>query len=142
MWRATHPLLSFVLSYARIHTDSRSRPLCLGFTSEAGTLFTLPSNTTSVLVRTGVSFISSDQACSNAESEIPDFDFEATQAAARSAWNEVLGNVNVELFNGTVAGSGNGTVDAVDAGSDQEDMKVLLYSSVSLFSLRLCLPSM
>ncbi|EIM87038.1 glycoside hydrolase family 92 protein [Stereum hirsutum FP-91666 SS1] len=101
-----------------------------GFTSEAGTLFTLPSNTTSVLVRTGVSFISSDQACSNAESEIPDFDFEATQAAARSAWNEVLGNVNVELFNGTVAGSGNGTVDAVDAGSDQEDMRVLLYSSL------------
>lgn len=102
-----------------------------GFTSELGALFTFPSNTTSVLVRTGVSFISSDQACSNAESEIPDFDFEATQAAARQAWNEVLGNVNVELFDVTVAGSGNETVNAVDAGSDQEDLKVLLYSSVS-----------
>lgn len=109
-----------------------------GFVSELGALFTFPSNTTSILVRTGVSFISSDQACSNAESEIPDFDFEATQSAARSAWNEVLGNVGVELFNGTVAGigsgSGNETVDVVDAedkGSDQEDMRVLLYSSVS-----------
>lgn len=125
-----------------MHTDSRFRSLCLGFTSEAGALYTFPPNTTSVLVRTGVSFISSDQACSNAESEIPDFDFEGTQAAARSAWNEVLGNVNVELFNGTVAGGSNETVDAVDAGSDQEDMKVLLYSSVSLFPLRLRLPSM
>lgn len=43
----------------------------------------------------GVSFISSEQACLNAEEEIPEFDFERVRAASRSQWNDILGRVQV-----------------------------------------------
>lgn len=48
-----------------------------------------------ILARVGLSFISSDQACSNAESEIPSFDFNSTQSAAVSAWREKLSPITV-----------------------------------------------
>ncbi|KAK3678073.1 hypothetical protein LTR78_002168 [Recurvomyces mirabilis] len=48
-----------------------------------------------VTVRTGLSFISSDQACSLAENEIPAFDFDATQSAAVSAWRAKLSPISV-----------------------------------------------
>ena len=51
---------------------------------------------TSILVRVGVSFISTDQACANAEQEIPAFDFAQVQADSRAAWNELLGRVQVD----------------------------------------------
>lgn len=49
-----------------------------------------------VLVRIGVSFISVDQACNNAEKEIPNYDFEGTVSAAEAAWEEKLGIIQVE----------------------------------------------
>lgn len=49
-----------------------------------------------ILARVGMSFKSADQACQNAESEIPDFDFEATVADAEDAWREKLGAVQVD----------------------------------------------
>lgn len=52
-------------------------------------------STRNVLARVGLSLISSEQACSNAESEIPDFDFDATMSAAESAWREKLSPVVV-----------------------------------------------
>jgi len=51
---------------------------------------------TEILARVGVSFISVDQACSNAEREIPDFGFDAVHAAARQAWTDNLGVVSVK----------------------------------------------
>lgn len=48
-----------------------------------------------ILARIAVSYISSDQACTNAEAEIPDFDFEATHTAAESAWREKLSPITV-----------------------------------------------
>ncbi|KAK7189623.1 hypothetical protein DPSP01_013434 [Paraphaeosphaeria sporulosa] len=48
-----------------------------------------------VLARIAVSYISSEQACSNAEAEIPDFDFGATHTAAESAWREKLSPITV-----------------------------------------------
>lgn len=50
----------------------------------------------SILVRIGVSFISSDQACANAASEVPDFDFSGTRTAAFNEWNELLGRIKVD----------------------------------------------
>jgi putative alpha-1,2-mannosidase len=50
---------------------------------------------TPILARVGVSLISSDQACSNAEAEIPSFDFDATHSAAESAWREKIGAISV-----------------------------------------------
>jgi putative alpha-1,2-mannosidase len=51
---------------------------------------------TEILARVGISYISIDQACSNAEREIPDFDFDAVHAAAVQAWTDALGVVSVK----------------------------------------------
>lgn len=50
----------------------------------------------SILARVGVSFISAHQACSNAEREQPDFDFEGTVSAAESAWQKKLDVISVD----------------------------------------------
>lgn len=67
---------------------------------ELGALLTFAPNPdrnqpTSILARVGVSLISIAQACSNAESEIPNFDFQGTEASARATWNDLLGRVQV-----------------------------------------------
>jgi putative alpha-1,2-mannosidase len=70
-----------------------------GFLTQLGTLTFAPNpnsnKPTSILARVGVSFISPEQACSNAESEIPNFDFAGTQARARAQWDELLSRVQV-----------------------------------------------
>ncbi|PCH36943.1 glycoside hydrolase family 92 protein [Wolfiporia cocos MD-104 SS10] len=69
-----------------------------GFGSQLGALFTFapnPNGTTSILARAGVSFISTEQACANAEAEIPDFEFDSVRAVARAEWNELLGRIQV-----------------------------------------------
>lgn len=53
-----------------------------------------------VTVRVGLSFRSSDQACSIAEAEIPDFDFEATRNAAAAAWRSKLSSIAVSTSSG------------------------------------------
>lgn len=53
-----------------------------------------------VLVRVGLSFISSDQACSLAEDEIPEFDFKATQSDAEDMWREKLSPISVSTDDG------------------------------------------
>ncbi|KAG1871150.1 glycoside hydrolase family 92 protein [Suillus tomentosus] len=71
-----------------------------GFLSEIGALLTFPPSPnsihTTILARVGVSFISSDQACDNAESEIPNFDFDETVTTARETWNELLSRIQVD----------------------------------------------
>jgi hypothetical protein len=74
-----------------------------------------PQEADDILAHVGVSFISPEQACSNTESEIPNFDFKETQASARAQWNELLGRVQV-----------------CTEGVDKEILE-LIYSSVSLF---------
>ncbi|KAH9922159.1 glycoside hydrolase family 92 protein [Amylocystis lapponica] len=72
--------------------------LYFGFLDELGALFTFapnPSGITAILARVGVSFISTDQACANAEEEIPSFDFAQVQSDSRAAWNDLLGRVQV-----------------------------------------------
>ncbi|KAM3078033.1 hypothetical protein ACMFMG_002668 [Clarireedia jacksonii] len=48
-----------------------------------------------ILARVGVSYISSDQACDNAEKEIPDFDFDDVQTAAEDAWRNKISPIKV-----------------------------------------------
>jgi putative alpha-1,2-mannosidase len=55
-----------------------------------------PQNGGQVLARVGLSWISPEQACTNAESEIPDFGFDAVKAAAETAWRDKLSNVAVD----------------------------------------------
>ena len=84
---------------------------------ERGAIFTFNPFTESepnvILVRVGVSFISTDQACQTAEEEIPDFDFERVAREAQNEWDKVLGRVEVAVAEG------------------QNDTRELLYSSVS-----------
>ncbi|KAK3945635.1 glycosyl hydrolase family 92-domain-containing protein [Diplogelasinospora grovesii] len=50
----------------------------------------------SILARVGVSFMSVDKACENAESEIADFKFERVEAQAQDAWREKLSAIQVD----------------------------------------------
>ncbi|KAF7377608.1 Glycoside hydrolase family 92 protein [Mycena sanguinolenta] len=61
---------------------------------QAGALISFNSKT--VLARFGVSFLSSEQACANAEAEVPDWDFDNVQSASADAWENVLSRVAVD----------------------------------------------
>lgn len=67
-----------------------------------------------LIVRLGMSFISTDQACSNAEAEIPDFDFDAVSQSSVSQFEGILNRIRVESTNVT------------------DDVLSLFYSSVLL----------
>lgn len=103
--------------FTRLQCWRVSYSLVLGFLSQLGALFTFNPNpdgeyqilhldekqsnkqlqgATSILVRAGISFVSTEQACANAEEEIPTFDFDGVQAAALAEWNELLGRIQVE----------------------------------------------
>ncbi|KAG6915554.1 hypothetical protein DXG01_010989 [Tephrocybe rancida] len=60
-----------------------------GFVTKMGGLLTfqpaLNGRTTSILVCVGMSFISSMQACANAEEEVPDFDFDGVHSGTTSS---------------------------------------------------------
>ncbi|KAF4767780.1 hypothetical protein HAV15_009511 [Penicillium sp. str.  len=56
-----------------------------------------PDNT--VLARVGVSFISTEQACAHAESEIPHFDFNATRQTAVEQWTQKMRPIRVSRTN-------------------------------------------
>ncbi|CAG8758280.1 5010_t:CDS:2, partial [Racocetra fulgida] len=44
----------------------------------------------------GISFITSDQACKNAQEEVPNFDFEKTRELAVNAWEVELSKIRVD----------------------------------------------
>ncbi|KAJ5220375.1 hypothetical protein N7468_009579, partial [Penicillium chermesinum] len=64
--------------------------------SLSGGTFARFHGSSSILARVGVSFISTDQACHNAETEQPNFDFEATVAAAKTAWRKKLSTISIK----------------------------------------------
>jgi putative alpha-1,2-mannosidase len=61
----------------------------------AWTQFEAPTNG-QILVRVGVSFISSAQACHRAEEEIPEFGFQETLKAAENVWREKLSVIKID----------------------------------------------
>ncbi|TVY80445.1 putative secreted glycosidase [Lachnellula suecica] len=61
----------------------------------AWTQFKAPANN-QILARVGVSFISVEQACNSAETEIPDFGFDTVRSAAEDAWRKKLSVVEVD----------------------------------------------
>ncbi|KAG6916990.1 hypothetical protein DXG01_004334 [Tephrocybe rancida] len=61
---------------------------------QAGALLSFDSST--ILARFGVSFKSSQQACANAEEEIPDWNWDRVESASRDAWEDVLGRVETD----------------------------------------------
>jgi putative alpha-1,2-mannosidase len=67
-----------------------------------------------ILIRMGLSFISPDQACSNAITEIPTFDFPLVSTSSVSQFNSLLNRLRV------------------DTTSIPDDTLILFYSSVLL----------
>ncbi|GLA67174.1 hypothetical protein AtubIFM54640_010152 [Aspergillus tubingensis] len=67
-----------------------------GYPLPGGAFIRFNSSADNVIhARVGLSFISSDQACQNAEAEIPDFDFNKTQTAAVNMWTEKMAPIRV-----------------------------------------------
>jgi putative alpha-1,2-mannosidase len=54
-----------------------------------------PPRSNQIQARVGLSFISAEQACANAEREIPGFDFQNVRMAAEKAWREKLSALRV-----------------------------------------------
>ena len=52
-----------------------------------------------IFVRMGMSFISPNQACSNAEEEIPTFDFHAVSQSSVSQFETLLNRIRVDPTN-------------------------------------------
>ncbi|KAL8369745.1 hypothetical protein RB595_000197 [Gaeumannomyces hyphopodioides] len=67
-----------------------------GFPLPGGAFIRFKSADKPILARTATSFISVDQACGNAEREIPDFDFSKAQDAATAAWREKLAPIKID----------------------------------------------
>ncbi|KAL8330356.1 hypothetical protein RB593_001396 [Gaeumannomyces tritici] len=67
-----------------------------GFPLPGGAFVRFKSADKPILARTANSFISVDQACGNAEREIPDFDFAKAQDAATAAWREKLAPIKID----------------------------------------------
>ncbi|KAF2805378.1 uncharacterized protein BDZ99DRAFT_541245 [Mytilinidion resinicola] len=66
-----------------------------GFPLPGGGFIRFASANEPVLTRLGLSLINSDRACSHAEAEIPNFDFDAAQKAAVSAWRSKLSPIKI-----------------------------------------------
>ncbi|KAH8091050.1 glycosyl hydrolase family 92-domain-containing protein [Cristinia sonorae] len=78
------------------NTSSLSFPFSSSATAtQAGALLSFNSST--VLVRFGVSFLSSAQACANAEEEVPDWDWEKVMGDSVAKWEDVLSRVSVDV---------------------------------------------
>jgi putative alpha-1,2-mannosidase len=75
----------------KITTNGNSPPVPAG----AWTQFQVPDDN-QILVRVGVSFIGVEQACRNAETEIPDFGFDKVRTAAEDAWRRKLSVISVD----------------------------------------------
>ncbi|KAI0399948.1 family 92 glycosyl hydrolase [Xylaria palmicola] len=71
-----------------------------GFPLPGGAFVRFESPARPVTARVGLSFISADQACSNAEKEIPNFDFDAVQSAATDAWRKKISPIVVSTGGG------------------------------------------
>jgi putative alpha-1,2-mannosidase len=58
--------------------------------------FNKPTSNNQLLVRVGMSFISHQKACQNAESEIPKFDFDNKVAQAEKAWKDKFSVIQIQ----------------------------------------------
>ena len=66
---------------------------------QSGALISFADNTESVTIRVGVSFVSAEQACDNAESEVGDASFEDIVARSRALWQDKLKRIEIDVAN-------------------------------------------
>ncbi|KAJ3770650.1 glycoside hydrolase family 92 protein [Lentinula raphanica] len=66
---------------------------------EYGALFSYAGTPKEIIIRVGVSFVSTDQACANAESEIGTSSFDDIMAQSKALWNEKLSAIQIDIAN-------------------------------------------
>ena len=66
---------------------------------QTGALFSYANNPSQVNIRVGVSFVSAEQACQNAESEVGSASFEEVHGQAKAMWQEKLSRVELDVVN-------------------------------------------
>ncbi|KAJ6521933.1 glycoside hydrolase family 92 protein [Mycena vulgaris] len=71
----------------------------IGGVYQSGALFSFDGTPKQVNIRVGVSFVSTDQACANAESEVGSASFEEIHAQAKALWNEKLSKIEIDVPN-------------------------------------------
>ncbi|KAG6817479.1 hypothetical protein H0H87_008104 [Tephrocybe sp. NHM501043] len=76
----------------------------IGGVYQSGALFSFdvpPSASTNpqIILRVGISFVSTEQACANAESEVGDATFEQILENAKAQWQEKLSKVEIDITN-------------------------------------------
>jgi putative alpha-1,2-mannosidase len=76
-----------------------SRNLIGGTPYQSGALFSYEGNPEEVILRVGISFVSTDQACANAEEEIGTSSFEEIQKASKALWQEKLSKIEIDVVN-------------------------------------------
>lgn len=79
---------------------------------ESGALFSYANNPAEINIRVGVSFVSVEQACANAETEIGNSTFEEIRQQSVDLWNEKLSKLEI------------------DVGSTNPNVTEMLYSSM------------
>lgn len=98
--RLTFPLNSYGLDAKGLgQTQLNLAMNLIGAPYQSGALFSYSGTPTEIIIRVGVSFVSADQACSNAESEIGSSSFENIVNEAKVLWNEKLSKIEIDVTN-------------------------------------------
>jgi putative alpha-1,2-mannosidase len=71
----------------------------IGDVYQSGALFSYAGHPKQVNIRVGVSFLSAEQACANAESEIGSSSFNDIVAKAKALWQEKLSKIEIDIAN-------------------------------------------
>ncbi|KAH9858665.1 glycoside hydrolase family 92 protein [Lenzites betulinus] len=71
----------------------------IGGVYESGALFSFDGNPEQINIRVGISFVSTDQACANAEEEVGDSSFDDIVAQSKALWNEKLSKIEIDVKN-------------------------------------------
>ncbi|KAI0072512.1 glycoside hydrolase family 92 protein [Panus rudis PR-1116 ss-1] len=71
----------------------------IGDQYQYGALFSFKGTPKQINIRVGVSFVSTEQACSNAEEEVGDASFEDIMARSKALWNERLSKIEIDVPN-------------------------------------------
>lgn len=64
---------------------------------QSGALFSYADDPAEIIIRVGVSFISAEQACANAESEVGTATFETIHERAKALWQEKLSRIEIDI---------------------------------------------
>ncbi|KAI0085083.1 glycoside hydrolase family 92 protein [Irpex rosettiformis] len=71
----------------------------IGGVYQSGALFSFKNTPQEILLRVGISFRSTDQACSNAETEVGSSSFDEVVAQSKALWNEKLSKIEIDVAN-------------------------------------------